>query len=173
VKIHSLANLAAPLTISGMAEPFLIRDAIPSDEVAIVDFNARLAAETEAKTLDLETLQRGVRAALDDVANGRYFMACRGDESVGQLLLTYEWSDWRNGRIWWIQSAYVLPAHRRQGAFTALYEHVRRRAAETPGVVGLRLYVERHNAAAQAVYRHLGMRDSGYLVLEDLFDGHD
>ena len=157
-----------------MRDSFAIRAAAPADEDAIVNFNARLAAETEAKILHGEKLRRGVRAALHDAANGRYFMACRGNEVVGQLMLTYEWSDWRNGRIWWIQSAYMLPAHRRQGAFAALYEHVRRRAAETPGVVGLRLYVERHNAAAQEVYRRLGLRDSGYQVLEDIFpDGAD
>lgn len=153
-----------------MTHEFAIRDALPADAETIVEYNARLAEETEGKALDGDALRRGVRAVLDDVAHGRYFLACRDRAIVGQLMLTYEWSDWRNGRIWWIQSVYVLPSARRQGAYKALYAHVRRLARETPGVVGLRLYVEHHNARAQEVYRRLGMREAGYRVLEEMFD---
>lgn len=149
-----------------MNGPLTIRDATIDDVDVIVDFNIRLAAESEGKSLSTGTLRQGVRALLCDAAHGRYFLACRGPHVVGQVMLTYEWSDWRNGRIWWIQSVYVPPEARRGGVFRALFQHVRGLAESTPGVVGLRLYVEENNTLAHAVYRELGMADAGYFVLQ-------
>ena len=145
-----------------------IRPATPGDLETIVDFNLRLAAETEAIELDRATVRRGVRALLADGAHGAYYVACT-DAIVGQMMHTREWSDWRNGDIWWIQSVYVHPDHRRQGVCRALYVHLREQAAADPRVVGVRLYVERDNARAQAAYAAFGMRPGGYLVMQDLF----
>lgn len=146
--------------------PFAIRPATPADTERIAEFNRRLAEETEGKHLDAPTVLLGVQALLDAPDQGRYYVADSGDVLVGQLLLTYEWSDWRNGRFWWIQSVYVAPSHRRQGVFSALYGHVQELAREDPAVCGLRLYVEEHNADALDTYRALGMSPTGYHVLE-------
>ena len=151
---------------------YAIRPATHADLETIVDFNVRLAAETEDTDLDRDTVRRGVRALLDDAARGAYYVASTGDV-VGQMMHTREWSDWRNGDIWWIQSVYVHPGHRRQGVCRALYEHLRARAESDPAVVGLRLYVERENARAQGAYAALGMRPGGYLVMQDLFAADD
>ena len=145
-----------------------IRAATLDDLETIVDFNLRLAAETEDTELDRVTVRRGVRALLENPAHGSYYVACE-DGIIGQMMHTREWSDWRNGDIWWIQSVYVHPDHRRQGVCRALYAHLRARAATDPGVVGVRLYVERDNARAQAAYAEFGMRQGGYLVMQDLF----
>ena len=144
-----------------------IRDARPTDWPTIVEFNRRLAQETESLTLDGPTLEAGVKAALADAAKARYFVACTGDgQIVGQMMHTYEWSDWRNGDIWWLQSVYVHPDYRSQGVFRLLFDFVERRAKEDPGVVGLRLYVEDHNERARAVYERLGLAAAGYGVME-------
>jgi ribosomal protein S18 acetylase RimI-like enzyme len=147
------------------------RPAQPTDAEVIVEFNVRLAAESEGKRLDRETLRRGVAAVLADRAKGRYFVAVAESkgEVIGQVMLTYEWSDWRDGFIWWIQSVYVAEPHRRRGVFRALFEHVRREAEADPGVVGLRLYVEEHNTRAHATYGNLGMNRPGYFVMETMF----
>ena len=147
---------------------YAIRPATLDDLETVVDFNLRLAAETEDTELDRETVRRGVRALLADPAHGAYYVACQ-DGIIGQMMHTREWSDWRNGDIWWIQSVYVHPDHRRRGVCRALYEQLKALAASDPGVVGLRLYVERENAVAQATYAGLGMRMAGYLVMQDLF----
>lgn len=145
-----------------------IRPATLDDLEAIVDFNVRLAAETEDTDLDRETLRRGVRGLLEDAARGSYYVACdRG--IIGQMMHTREWSDWRNGDIWWIQSVYVHADYRRRGVCRALYAHLRARANADPRVVGLRLYVERENARAQAAYAAFGMGPGGYLVMQELF----
>jgi GNAT superfamily N-acetyltransferase len=147
---------------------FTLRPARPDDAPTLVDFNAAMASETEHLTLDRPTLTAGVRAALADPAKARYFVAADDrDQVIGMLMLTLEWSDWRNGEIWWIQSVYVHPAHRRHGVFKALYHHVENLAREQ-NAVGLRLYVVKHNAAAQATYASLGMELSEYLVMENL-----
>lgn len=148
---------------------FEVRAARPGDRETIVEFNCRLAEETEDVRLDRDTVAAGVAAVLADASRGRYFLACRDDRPVGQLMHTREWSDWRNGDLWWLQSVYVAPEVRRQGVFRLLYEHALAEARSEPGVVGVRLYVERHNASAQDAYRRLGMRDAGYLVMEQLF----
>ena len=150
-----------------------IRPAQASDASLLADWAGAMALETEGKQLDADLVRAGVAAGIADPAKARYFVAMRdaalaGAETVGvpvgTLMLTTEWSDWRNGHWWWIQSVYVPPEHRRQGVFAALYRHVEALARETPGVVGLRLYVERDNAAAQRTYEALGMRDEGYRI---------
>ena len=154
--------------------PPTVRPARPDDADALVEFNFRMARETEGLSLDPAVLSRGVRAALADPSKALYFVAELPDapgEVVGQLMLTREWSDWRNGDVWWVQSVYVREDRRRRGVFRALYDHARQQARAAPNVVGLRLYVERHNAAAQQVYQRLGMRDAGYLVMEEMFAG--
>ena len=147
-----------------------IREAAPEDADRIVLFNQAMAKETEGRMLDRGVLGKGVAAMLEDPTRGRYYVAEDEGEIVGQLAVTTEWSDWRNGAIWWIQSVYVAKSHRRRGIYRGLHRHVRE-AARGEGAIGLRLYVERDNAAAQAVYRSLGMRPSHYVMYEDLWPG--
>ena len=149
---------------------FLIRDGLPADAPVIAAFNAAMARETEALELDPVRLLAGVRAVFDDPAKGFYLVAEQDGEVIGQLMITYEWSDWRNGDLWWLQSVYVAPEHRRRGVFRRLFEHVLREAEANPGVVGVRLYVEDGNAPARDVYRRLGLRAGGYHVMERLFN---
>ena len=150
----------------GETNGITVRDALDADAPTITDFNLRMALETEGKALDPALLSRGVVAALRDPKLGRYFVGIADGCIVGQVLVTYEWSDWRNGLIWWLQSVYVEPAARRRGVFRALFRHVQDLAASEPGVVGLRLYVENRNEHAMATYERLGMEDAGYRVLE-------
>lgn len=147
---------------------FTIRPARPADAEVIADFNIRMALETEGVALDPAIIGRGVRAALADAAKALYFVAEVDGRVVGQLMITHEWSDWRDGDIWWFQSVYVHPDHRRGGIFRALYQHARA-AAKEAGAVGMRLYVDDHNAAAQQVYQRLGMGISNYRVMEEMF----
>lgn len=156
-----------------------IREAHAGDRDLLAQWASAMAWETEHKRLDAATISAGIEAGLDDPAKARYFIAMSevgvaGRETiataVGTLMLTREWSDWRNGDWWWIQSVYVPEAHRRTGVFAALYRHVDQLARDTPGVVGLRLYVERGNADAQRTYEALGMRDAGYQIYEAGFD---
>jgi GNAT superfamily N-acetyltransferase len=143
-----------------------IRQGRPSDIPAIAEFNRRLALETEHRVLEEATLVAGVAAVLSDPNRGQYYVAELHGKLVGQLLITTEWSDWRNGWFWWIQSVYVHAEARRQGVFSALYQHVREQALQAGNVVGLRLYVERENKTAQQTYQRLGFKDVGYLLLE-------
>ena len=149
-----------------MQVEFHIREAIPADVDVIVDFNARIAHETEGKSLSHEVLREGVRALEGDPGRGRYLVASTPQRVVGQLMITTEWSDWRNGLWWWIQSVYVHPEYRGHGIFRALYRHVEQQARDRPDIVGLRLYVHRDNATAQQVYGRLGMQNAEYLVYE-------
>jgi GNAT superfamily N-acetyltransferase len=144
----------------------LVRDATLADLDFIVDSNARIAEETEHRTLDRSYLVPGVRAVLTDPGKGRYFIAEETGRPVGQLMYTTEWSDWRNGAFWWIQSVYVRQEARRRGVFSLLYRHLEGLARSSPGVCGIRLYMEGHNATARATYLKLGLVDSGYQVLE-------
>jgi len=148
---------------------FDVRPADPRDVDALVAFNHAMAAESEDKGLDLDRLRRGVEALLAHPADGHYLIAWRGAERAGALMLTYEWSDWRNGRFWWIQSVYVPPQWRRQGVYRALHQHVRARALADPEACGLRLYVERDNATAMATYLALGMHETHYRLYEEEF----
>jgi GNAT superfamily N-acetyltransferase len=146
-----------------------IRKARPADALVIVDFNRRLAQETESLLLDSATVKRGVCALLNDPAKGIYFVAEEHGVVVGQLLITYEWSDWRNGNFWWLQSVYVTQDHRSAGVFLALFKHVQRLAKSKRDVCGLRLYVEENNRHAQQVYERLGMSRTHYKIYETNF----
>jgi ribosomal protein S18 acetylase RimI-like enzyme len=143
-----------------------IRQARATDLEFLVDGNARMAEETEGRALDRELLAEGVAAVFGDDAKGRYYIADDGEQPLGQLLVTREWSDWRAGWFWWIQSVYVVPESRGQGVFARLYSHVLDEARRDPEVCGIRLYVDERNAAATAVYERLGMQDAGYRVFE-------
>src|SRR5882724_3416509 len=125
-----------------------IRRAAPGDAAVVCEFNRLLAHESEGKDLDLGLLGPGVRAVLADAHKGCYFLAEQDAKVVGQLGVTYEWSDWRNGWFWWIQSVYVRPEARRRGVFRALFQYVQQTAQNDPEVIGIRLYVERENHAA-------------------------
>ena len=147
-----------------MAMAVDVRTAKVSDIPFLVDCNVAMASETEHKTLDRAVLTRGTQAVFDDPRRGFYLIAERDGEPAGCLLITYEWSDWRNGDWWWFQSVYVTPAARRGGVFRALYAEVERRARAV-GAVGLRLYVERDNERAQRTYASLGMEEEAYRML--------
>ena len=143
-----------------------LRDGTPSDAPTLVEFNARMALETEGKALDRPTLTRGVERVLGDRALGRYFVVeDDAGDVVGQLMVTSEWSDWRDGHFWWIQSVFVRDDVRGRGIYTQLHEHVIAEARRAGNVVGVRLYVEPHNARAQRTYEKLGMRKT-YDVME-------
>lgn len=152
-----------------MSPATTVRAACESDIDFLVDSNAAMALETEHKVLDREVLARGTTAVFAEPQRGLYRIAEREGVAVGCLMVTYEWSDWRNGEWWWIQSVYVTPQARRSGVFSALYIDLEKQARATPGVVGLRLYVEKENSNAQATYEALGMSDSGYRLLETGF----
>ena len=143
-----------------------VRPARPSDADTIVDFNTRLAQETEHLTLDPALLALGVNALLMDATRGRYWVAETDGRVIGQISVTYEWSDWRNGWFWWIQSVYVLAEYRRLGVFRQLFGHIHQLAMGETDVVGLRLYVENENHAAQAVYADLGMTTIPFKLLQ-------
>lgn len=147
-----------------------IRSATSADSRVIADFNNRMAMETENETLDNNLIVPGVSALLDDATKGRYWVALAEDRIVGQIMVTYEWSDWRNGMLWWIQSVYVHEDFRRRGIFSALYRHVESLAAAEADVRGLRLYVEEENRGAQKTYEALGMSVTGYRVMETIFE---
>jgi ribosomal protein S18 acetylase RimI-like enzyme len=143
-----------------------LREAIASDASVIAEFNAAMAAETEGIALERDRLTAGVRAVLADRSKGFYLVAESQGEVVAQTLITYEWSDWRNGVFWWIQSVYVKPEFRGQGVFTRIYEYVAESARNSGNVCGLRLYVEHENERAQRTYERLGMRRTVYHMYE-------
>ncbi len=145
-----------------------IRNATTADASSIVDYNNRLAEETEARSLDPELIGPGVEAIIADFSKGRYWVAVAGDKIVGQIAVTYEWSDWRNGMMWWISSVYVDSDHRRRGVYSSLYRHVESQAKSDPEVIGIRLYVEKENKKAQETYKKLGMDMTKYRIMETL-----
>lgn len=142
-----------------------IRRGVPADAPTLARFNTLLAAETEDHRLDPAVIGPGVAAVLADPSKGLYFVAEEGGRVVGQTMVTFEWSDWRNGTIWWIQSVYVEAAARKRGVFKALHARVLEEARKA-GVVCVRLYVFDGNTRAQQVYARLGMHDARYRVLE-------
>jgi len=142
-----------------------IRKAIPADGPSIIDFQQKMAWETEKITLDRETVIKGVNAVFSNPALGQYWVAADRDILVASLLITNEWSDWRNANIWWFQSVFVLPAYRKKGVFRSLYSHIRNEA-DKQGVAGLRLYVEKNNARAQKTYEAMGMVCDHYKMYE-------
>ena len=143
-----------------------VRDARRAELETLARWAEAMAWETEQKKLDPITVRRGIAVLFDAPARGRYVVAERDGVAAGALMLTHEWSDWRNADWWWIQSVYVEPAQRRCGVYSALYQHVQAQAAATPGVCGLRLYVENDNSAAKRTYAALGMQDARYRVYE-------
>ena len=150
-----------------------IRLARPEDAATIASFSAAMALETEGRRLDLDRLYDGTIALLEFPDRGFFMVAelAQADDRqlLGQLMITYEWSDWRNGAFWWIQSVYVAPAWRRQSVFRRMHETVMATAKTSPNVCGIRLYVEESNGAAQAVYRKLGLTPSSYAIFETDF----
>ena len=143
-----------------------IRLAEREDAPALVDFNQAMALETEGRRLDAQTLESGVKAVFRDEKKGFYIVAETGGKIVGGLMITFEWSDWRNKWFWWIQSVYILPEFRGQGIYRKLYEFVLDKAEKEKDVCGFRLYVEQENTRARGVYEKLGMDSSHYLMYE-------
>ncbi|HVT02782.1 MAG TPA: GNAT family N-acetyltransferase [Thermoanaerobaculia bacterium] len=141
------------------------RKAEASDATEIIRFQVEMARETEALELDRDTVTRGVTAVFDDLARGFYLVAEEAGVVIGSLMITYEWSDWRNGVVWWIQSVYVVPEHRRKGIYAGLYEEIKQ-LVERSNVRGLRLYVDHRNKSAQKVYERLGMTAEHYQMYE-------
>jgi GNAT superfamily N-acetyltransferase len=162
-----------------MNEPLavVIRQATMSDLQTIVTFNAALARETENRTLDVQILQSGVMALLKDPGKGWYAIAeksqgCGQLIVVGQILVTFEWSDWRNGNFWWLQSVYVHPDHRQQGIFRQLYAYVQTQTHRNrEDICGFRLYVEGTNHEARQAYANLGFQKTTYHMYEKVFLG--
>lgn len=145
-----------------------VRPALSADWSVIADFNIRLAWESEHKRLDPAKIEPGVQALLMDSGKGRYFLAESDGQIVGQIMHTWEWSDWRNGQIWWLQSVYVTAEYRQKGVFRRLFEYLVK-LAEQERVLGVRLYVEEHNERAQRTYQQLGLSAAGYHVMERWF----
>ncbi len=148
-----------------------IRRAGIEDAAALSQFNQNMAFETEGVTLIPEVIDAGVKTMIENPAMGFYLVAEEGGAIAAALMTTTEWSDWRNGLFWWIQSVYVLPEYRRQGLYRKLYERIKILADQEPGVCGFRLYVEHENVAAQKTYQSLGMQETHYKLYEELKTG--
>ena len=144
-----------------------IRKARKDDIDALIAFNEAMAFETEGKKLFTGTLRKGVEAVFDDPQKGFYVVAEDAGRVVGGLMVTNEWSDWRNAWFWWIQSVYVNPEYRGKRLYSQLYDFVKREAASADNVCGFRLYVEKENAHAQRVYEKVGMAETYYLMYEE------
>jgi GNAT superfamily N-acetyltransferase len=142
------------------------RSATPDDAAIITAFQIAMALETEELALDGEICRRGVDAVFARPELGRYFIAEDKGKVAGCLMTTYEWSDWRNGMVWWIQSVYVDHDFRRRGVYAGLYQHLKSLAEQEEGVRGIRLYVDRRNVIAQQVYTRLGMDGQHYQLFE-------
>lgn len=148
---------------------FTIRKGKIEDALTIAQFNQKMAMETENKILGDELIIPGVNRILEDAQKGHYYVAEFNEEIVGQLMITFEWSDWRNSTIWWIQSVYVKEPFRNKGIYKALYQKVVA-DAKLNGVKTIRLYVEKENLTARSVYQKLGMEKSNYLMYESLVE---
>jgi ribosomal protein S18 acetylase RimI-like enzyme len=149
-----------------MSEHMTIRKGELRDANTLAQFNIKMAKETENKELDFETVLRGVKAIIKDAHKGFYLVAERKGQIVGQLMVTPEWSDWRNMNFYWIQSVYVPEESRKQGIFAALFHHLKDIVRYKKNVAGLRLYVEVNNEGAKQVYEALGMHNPGYNMYE-------
>jgi ribosomal protein S18 acetylase RimI-like enzyme len=152
-----------------------IRKALPADASVIAQFNIAMARETEGKELLPQVIHAGVANLMANPERG-FYIVCEIDEGpisslMGSLMVTTEWSDWRNGNFWWIQSVYVKPVHRQKGVYSAMYEHLKQLAASEANVCGFRLYVEHENSKAQKTYQSLGMTETDYLMYEELKPG--
>ena len=146
----------------------IIRRALAQDADELARFNINMARETEAIELKAEVIGAGVRAMIENPQRGFYLVVELDNGIQASLMVTNEWSDWRNGNFWWIQSVYVRPEYRRQGLYRELYARVKELAEQEPGVCGFRLYVERDNRAAQETYQALGMQETEYRIYEEL-----
>ncbi len=142
------------------------REAVPADAPAIAEFQQQMARETEDLELDAQVLARGVNGVFEDRSRGQYYVAEQDGRVVACTLVTQEWSDWRDGTVWWIQSVFVIPDLRRHGVYAGLYAYVKSSAEQNPKVKGIRLYVDRRNTRAQTVYTRLGMNGEHYQVFE-------
>ncbi len=150
-----------------MSEDWKIRDAGVDDLETLVAFNCAMAEESEGRRLEPERVRAGMERMIREPNLGRCMVVVAADGGLaGAMMLTTEWSEWRNGLFWWIQSVYVAPKYRRTGVFSAVYRHVEREARATPDVCGLRLYVERENVGAQGTYLNLGMHETDYRLFE-------
>lgn len=149
-------------------EKITIRKAQKQDAQTIIKFNRQMALETEDKNLDPGTVIPGVKAVLEDDNKGFYLIAEIEGQAAGSLMITYEWSDWRNGYFWWIQSVYITQKQRRKGVYTALHNKVRDLANQNDDVIGFRLYVEKDNTAAQKTYEKIGMNPTYYKMYEEM-----
>lgn len=148
---------------------YQIRRATTDDADVVADFNNRLAIESENKHLDMARLLPGVKALLADEHKGVYHLACDATgKPIAQVMYTYEWSDWRNGWFWWIQSVYVTAEHRGKGVFRQVFQHLQQQAQAAGNIIGFRLYVEENNTPAHEVYARSGFEKAGYFVLEKL-----
>ena len=150
----------------------IIRKALAQDAAELADFNIRMARETESTELIPEVIRAGVETMIANPAWGFYLVVELDNGIQASLMITTEWSDWRNGMFWWIQSVYVRPEYRRQGLYRELYARVKELAEQEPEVCGFRLYVERTNVTAQQAYAALGMRETPYRLFEELCEGH-
>ena len=146
-----------------------IRQAVSTDVETIADYNIALCRETEGRELDPATVTRSVRRFVTESKRGRYYVALIDGQVVGQAAHTFEWSDWRNGEIWWIQSVYVHPDFRGKGVFRALFSRIKELGEADVDCCGIRLYMERENETARESYRRLGFSETGYVVFERLF----
>jgi ribosomal protein S18 acetylase RimI-like enzyme len=149
-----------------LSDQIRYREGNARDALDIVNFQIEMARETESVELNRHVCSRGVEAVFEDRSLGRYYVAESGATLIGSLMITFEWSDWRNGVVWWIQSVYVRPEFRRQRVYARLYEHVRSLADQNESVKGIRLYVDTRNEPAQEVYRRMGMNGEHYRVFE-------
>ena len=154
-----------------MALELAFRRGEMGDADTIAGFNAAMALETEGKELIPQVIGAGVRRLIETPSLGFYIVAEHEGDVVACLMVTNEWSDWRNGLFWWIQSVYVKPQFRRQGVYRRMYEHVRSLAQADASVCGFRLYVEKENETAHATYASLGMKETDYLIYEELKSG--
>jgi len=144
----------------------IIRNATTNDIEQIVDFQLSMANETEGIILNQPTVVKGVTAVLNDSAKGKYYVAEVDGRIVGSLLTTFEWSDWRNGTILWIQSVYVLKEFRRKGVYRSMYSHIKNLVLKDDNLNGIRLYADKSNHPAQKTYQNLGMNPDHYVTFE-------
>jgi GNAT superfamily N-acetyltransferase len=142
-----------------------IRKGEPEDASDIIDFQRKMALETEQLALDFEVITKGVNAVFENPAHGQYWVAEDNGKVVASLMITYEWSDWRNTNVWWFQSVYIIPDYRRKGIFRSMYSSIKKEA-DRQCVTGLRLYVESNNSRAQKTYEAMGMKNGHYLLYE-------
>jgi ribosomal protein S18 acetylase RimI-like enzyme len=143
-----------------------IRKASVEDIVTIVDFQVKMAAETESVQLDKSIVIKGVSAVVNDSSKGQYYVTEMNGIIVASLLTTFEWSDWRNGTILWIQSVYVLKDYRRKGVYRKMYSHIKNLVLENVNLNGIRLYADKSNTTAQKTYQELGMNHDHYITFE-------